>query len=77
MFKMHFSNIWNILTYIAQIFFQKIVLNPEYINHRCAIEEMEKSVVTSVGSDPKLGSAWLGFGLSFWAKKLGSAQHAF
>ena len=28
---------------------------------------------TSVGSKPKLGSAWLGFGSSFWEKKLGSA----
>ena len=29
---------------------------------------------TSVGSEPKLGLAQLGFGLSFWEKKLGSAQ---
>ena len=33
----------------------------------------------SVGSEPKLGSDWLGFGSSFWEKKawLGSARHAF
>ena len=32
----------------------------------------------SVGSEPKLGSAWLGFGSSFWTKKarLGSAYLA-
>jgi len=35
------------------------------------------SIFTSVGSEQKLGSAWLGFGLSFWAKKLGSACHTF
>ena len=31
----------------------------------------------SVGSEPQLGLAQLGFGSSFWAKKLGSARHAF
>ena len=31
-------------------------------------------VLSSVGSKPKLGSTWLSFGSSFWAKKLGSAQ---
>ena len=36
-----------------------------------------KLVGSSVGSEPKLGSARLGFGSSFWAKKLGSARHAF
>ena len=34
-------------------------------------------VESSVVSEPKLGSAWLGFGSSFWEKKLGSACHAF
>ena len=33
-------------------------------------------VVSSVGSEPKLGSARLGFGSSFWEKKLGSARLA-
>ena len=33
-------------------------------------------IITSVGSEPKLGSAWLGFGSSFWEKKLGSARLA-
>ena len=28
----------------------------------------------SVGFKPKLGLAWLGFGSSFWAKKLGLAR---
>ena len=36
-----------------------------------------KSQISSVGSEPKLGSAQLGFGSSFWAKKLGLAHHAF
>ena len=30
-------------------------------------------VISSVGSEPKLGSAQLGFGSSFWEIKLGSA----
>ena len=34
-------------------------------------------VKNSVVSKLKLGSAWLSFGLSFWAKKLGLACHAF
>ena len=33
-------------------------------------------VIISVGSEPKLGSARLGFGSSFWEKKLGLARHA-
>ena len=32
--------------------------------------------IISVGSEPKLGSARLGFGSSFWEKKLGSARLA-
>ena len=33
-------------------------------------------LIISVGSEPKLGSARLGFGSSFWEKKLGSARLA-
>ena len=32
-------------------------------------------VFNSVGSEPKLGSAWPSFGSSFGEKKLGSARH--
>ena len=32
----------------------------------------EAMLINSVGSEPKLGSARLGFGSSFWGKKLGS-----
>ena len=33
-------------------------------------------ISTSVGSEPKFGSARLGFGSSFWEKKLGSSRLA-
>ena len=37
----------------------------------------EGTLITSVGFEPKLGLAWLGFGSSFWEKKLGSARNTF
>ena len=41
------------------------------------MKHLKLQVNISVGIEPKLGSARLGFGSSFWAKKLGSARHAF
>ena len=40
------------------------------------LSEEHSAVESSVGSKPKLGSARLGFGSSFWEKKLGSARLA-
>ena len=44
------------------------------VNYTLNVPNFRQTI--SVGSEPKLGSAQLGFGSRFWAKKLGLARLA-
>ena len=58
----------------SSVDFSRLVENSVKVD---SVKHMVSNLNTSVGSEPKLGSAWLGFGSSFWEKKLGLARHAF
>ena len=66
--KMHLEDVLDCLTYLQRC---RGEVNCFASNMLCCWY-----VIYSVGSEPKLGSAWLGFGSSSWEKKLGSARLA-